>query len=114
MKRFLIALFAIALIAGAPLVAQYEDPEVDETQTELQAEGEVEADVQNEDVSVEAELQTEDDELGTEDDLGTEDEFGTEDDLGDDELPATGSELPLAGLLGLLSLAGAIAIRARS
>ena len=103
MKRFLIAVFAIALLAGAPLVAQSENPEVDETQSGLQAEAQVEADVQNEDVEAEAELTAEDDELGAEDELGT-----------DDELPATGSELPLAGLLGLLSLAGAAAIRARS
>lgn len=92
MKRFLIALFAIALIAGAPLVAQ-ESPE-DPTVTEPQAEVEVEAEVQS--------------------DLTTDDELGTEDELGDDELPATGSELPLAGLLGLLSLVGAVALRARS
>lgn len=102
MKRFLIAVFAIALLAGAPLVAQYEDPEVDETQTELQTEGEVEADVQTDEFDAEADLTAE------------EDEFGTEDEFGDDELPATGSELPLAGLLGLLSVAGAVAIRARS
>ena len=93
MKRFLIALFAFALIAGAPLMAQeYEEP--------MEAEAEVEADVESD--------------LATDDELGTEDEFGTEDDLGDDELPATGSELPLAGLLGLLSLVGAVALRARS
>lgn len=108
MKRFLIAVFAIALLAGAPLVAQYEDPEVDETQTELQAEGEVEVEVQTDELDVEADLTAEEDEFGTEDDLMADDEFG------DDELPATGSELPLAGLLGLLSLVGAVAIRARS
>lgn len=101
MKRFLIALFAVALVAGLPLVAQeYEEP--DPVESELQTETEAEA------------------EVGMEEDLGTEDEFGTEDDLsaddelGDDELPATGSELPLAGALGLLSLAGAVALRARS
>lgn len=107
MKRFLIAVFAIALLAGAPLVAQYEDPEVDETQTELQTEGEVEADVQTDEFDAEADLTAEEDEFGTEDDF-------SDDEFGDDELPATGSELPLAGLLGLLSLAGAVAIRARS
>lgn len=108
MKRFLIAVFAIALLAGAPLVAQYEDPEVDETQTELQTEGEVEVDVETDEVDAEADLTAEEDEFGTEDDLTADDEFGN------DELPATGSELPLAGLLGLLSLVGAVAIRARS
>lgn len=108
MKRFLITVFAIALLVSAPLAAQYEEPQSDETQTELQTEGQVEADVQNEDVQAEAELTAEDDELGTED------EFRTDDEMTDDELPATGSELPLAGLLGLLSLAGAVAIRARS
>lgn len=103
MKHFLIALFAVALIAGAPLVAQegYENPDPDETQSELQTEAEVEADVQSDELDAEAEF-------------GTEDEFGAEDEFGDDELPATGSELPLAALLGLLSLVGAVALRVRS
>lgn len=109
MKHFLIALFAIALLAGAPLVAQegYENPDPDESQTELQAEAEVEADVQTDELDAEANLTTEDE-------FGDEDEFGAEDEFGDDELPATGSELPLAALLGLLSLVGAVALRVRS
>ena len=110
MKNFLIALFAIAVIAtGAPLMAQeYEEP------MEAEAEVEAEANLQAEDeFGTEDELAT-DDEFGTEDEFETDDEFGTEDDLGDDELPATGSELPLAALLGLLSLVGAVALRARS
>ena len=106
MKRFLFALFAVALVAGLPLVAQeYEEPDMTETESELQTES---------DVDVEAEAELEDDELGTEDEFGTEDDLTADDDLGDDELPATGSELPLAGALGLLSLAGAVALRARS
>jgi LPXTG-motif cell wall-anchored protein len=92
MKRLLIALFAVALVVSFPLVAQeYEEPDV--TESELQAETDVEADL---DVDVD------------------DDDLTTDDDFGDDELPATGSELPLAGALGLLSLAGALALRARS
>lgn len=95
MKRFLFALFAVALVAGLPLVAQeYEEPDM--TESELQTET---------DVDVEGDLDA---------DLDTEDDLTTDDDFGDDELPATGSELPLAGALGLLSLAGAVALRARS
>lgn len=39
-------------------------------------------------------------------DLDTDDEWSS-----DDELPATGSELPLLGMLGLLAFVGAIAVR---
>jgi len=103
MKRFLIALFAVALVAGLPLVAQeYEEPDM--TESELQTETDV-------DVDAEADL---DADLDTEDDFDTEDDLNTDDDFGDDELPATGSELPLAGALGLLTLAGAVALRTRS
>lgn len=95
MKRLLIALFAVALVASFPLVAQeYEEPDVIES--ELQTETDV-------DVDVDADL-----------DVDVDDDLTTDDDFGDDELPATGSELPLAGALGLLSLAGALALRARS
>jgi LPXTG-motif cell wall-anchored protein len=101
MKRFLIALFAVALVAGLPLVAQeYEEPDM--TESELQTETDVDA---------EADLDVD---LDTDDDFDTEDDLNTDDDFGDDELPATGSELPLAGALGLLTLAGAVALRARS
>ena len=93
MKRLLIALFAVALVASFPLVAQeYEEPDV--TESELQTETDVDADVDL--------------------DVDVDDDLTTDDDFGDDELPATGSELPLAGALGLLSLAGALALRARS
>lgn len=110
MKRFLIAIFAVALVAGLPLVAQeYEEPDLTETESELQTENDLDVDV-----DVEAEAELEDDDLGTEDEFGTEDDLTADDDFGDDELPATGSELPLAGALGLLSLAGAVALRARS
>lgn len=96
MKRLLIALFAVALVVSFPLVAQeYEEPDV--TESELQTETDVDVDV-----DVDADLDVDDDDLTTDDDFG------------DDELPATGSELPLAGALGLLSLAGALALRARS
>jgi LPXTG-motif cell wall-anchored protein len=101
MKRFLIALFAVALVAGLPLVAQeYEEPDM--TESELQTETDVDA---------EADLDVD---LDTDDDFDTEDDLNTDDDFGDDELPATGSELPLAGALGLLTLAGAVALRTRS
>jgi LPXTG-motif cell wall-anchored protein len=103
MKRFLIALFAVALVAGLPLVAQeYEEPDL--TESELQTETDV-------DVDAEADLDVD---LDTDDDFDTEDDLNTDDDFGDDELPATGSELPLAGALGLLTLAGAVALRTRS
>ena len=103
MKRFLIALFAVALVAGLPLVAQeYEEPDM--TESELQTETDV-------DVDAEADLDVD---LDTDDDFDTEDDLNTDDDFGDDELPATGSELPLAGALGLLTLAGAVALRTRS
>jgi LPXTG-motif cell wall-anchored protein len=99
MKRFLIAVFAVALLASFPLVAQeYEEPDV--TESELQTETETDLDV--------------DADLDVDEDVDMDDDLTTDDDFGDDELPATGSELPLAGALGLLSLAGAVALRSRS
>lgn len=107
MKRFLFALFAVALVAGLPLVAQeYEEPDM--TESELQTETDVEAEA---DLDVDVDADTD---LDTDDDFDTEDDLDGDDDFGDDELPATGSELPLAGALGLLTLAGAVALRARS
>jgi LPXTG-motif cell wall-anchored protein len=105
MKRFLIAVFAVALLASFPLVAQeYEEPDVTEselqTESELETEGDIDADV--------------DADLDVDEDADMDDDLTTDDDFGDDELPATGSELPLAGALGLLSLAGAVALRSRS
>jgi LPXTG-motif cell wall-anchored protein len=97
MKRFLIAVFAVALLASFPLVAQeYEEPDV--TESELQTETDLDVDA-----DVDADL-----------DVDEDNDLTTDDDFGDEELPATGSELPLAGALGLLSLAGAVALRSRS
>jgi LPXTG-motif cell wall-anchored protein len=97
MKRFLIAVFAVALLASFPLVAQeYEEPDV--TESELQTETDLDVDA----------------DLDVDEDVDMDDDLTTDDDFGDDELPATGSELPLAGALGLLSLAGAVALRSRS
>lgn len=111
MKHFLIALFAVALLSGAPLLAQYEeDPATNELQTETEmetetatgAEIETETDIDGEtEVDVDASLDS---------DLDTD----VDDDRYDSELPATGSELPLAALLGLASLAGAAVLRFRS
>jgi LPXTG-motif cell wall-anchored protein len=99
MKRFLIAVFAVALLASFPLVAQeYEEPDV--TESELQSETDLDVDA-----DIDADL---------DEDVDMNDDLTTDDDFGDDELPATGSELPLAGALGLLSLAGAVALRSRS
>lgn len=99
MKRFLIAVFAVALLASFPLVAQeYEEPDV--TESELQTETDLDVDA-----DIDADL---------DEDVDMDDDLTTDDDFGDDELPATGSELPLAGALGLLSLAGAVALRSRS
>jgi LPXTG-motif cell wall-anchored protein len=111
MKRFLIAVFAVALLASFPLVAQeYEEPDVTESElqpeADLQTEGDIDADV-DADVDVDADLDVDDD-------ADMDDDLTTDDDFGDEELPATGSELPLAGALGLLSLAGAVALRSRS
>lgn len=97
MKRFLIAVFAVALLAGFPLVAQeYEEPDV--TESELQTETDLDVDT----------------DVDFDEDVDMDEDLTTDDDFGDDELPATGSELPLAGALGLLSLAGAVALRSRS
>jgi len=97
MKRFLIAVFAVALLASFPLVAQeYEEPDV--TESELQTETDLDVDA----------------DLDVDEDVDMDDDLTTDDDFGDEELPATGSELPLAGALGLLSLAGAVALRSRS
>lgn len=104
MKRVLIALFAVALLSGAPLLAQYpeEDPATTELQTETEAELQTETDV---DVDADADLDAD-----VESDLDSD----FDDDELDSELPATGSELPLAALLGLASLAGAAVLRVRS
>ena len=97
MKRFLIAVFAVALLASFPLVAQeYEEPDVTESELQTETDLDVDADV--------------DADLDVDEDV----DLTTDDDFGDEELPATGSELPLAGALGLLSLAGAVALRSRS
>jgi LPXTG-motif cell wall-anchored protein len=101
MKRFLIAVFAVALLASFPLVAQeYEEPDVTESELQSETDLDVDADV--------------DADLDVDEDVDMDDDLTTDDDFGDDELPATGSELPLAGALGLLSLAGAVALRSRS
>lgn len=101
MKRFLIAVFAVALLASFPLVAQeYEEPDVTESELQTETDLDVDADV--------------DADLDVDEDVDMDDDLTTDDDFGDDELPATGSELPLAGALGLLSLAGAVALRSRS
>lgn len=119
MKRFLIAIFAIALLtAGAPLFAQSQD---EPTTSELQSEQMENAPAPGNEVETEtasgAEIETET-ELDGDTEVET-DEYELEADLDDesyddDELPATGSELPLAALLGLASLAGAAALRVRS
>jgi LPXTG-motif cell wall-anchored protein len=101
MKRFLIAVFAVALLASFPLVAQeYEEPDVTESELQSETDLDVDADV--------------DADLDVDEDVDMDEDLTTDDDFGDDELPATGSELPLAGALGLLSLAGAVALRSRS
>jgi LPXTG-motif cell wall-anchored protein len=101
MKRFLIAVFAVALLASFPLVAQeYEEPDVTESELQTETDLDVDADV--------------DADLDVDEDVDMDEDLTTDDDFGDDELPATGSELPLAGALGLLSLAGAVALRSRS
>lgn len=101
MKRFLIAVFAVALLASFPLVAQeYEEPDVTESELQTETDLDVDADV--------------DADLDVDEDADMDDDLTTDDDFGDEELPATGSELPLAGALGLLSLAGAVALRSRS
>lgn len=106
MKRVLIALFAVALLSGAPLLAQYpeEDPATTELQTETEAELQTETDV-DADFDADADLDAD-----VESDLDSD----FDDDELDSELPATGSELPLAALLGLASLAGAAVLRVRS
>jgi len=101
MKRFLIAVFAVALLASFPLVAQeYEEPDVTESELQTETDLDVDADV--------------DADLDVDEDADMDDDLTTDDDFGDEELPATGSELPLAGALGLLTLAGAVALRSRS
>lgn len=116
MKRILIALFAVALLSGVPLLAQYEE---DPAANELQ-----ENELQEQEMEVETELQTgEEVETEIETDVDTDLDADLEADLDadvdddsfdDDELPATGSALPLAGLIGLASLAGAAVLRFRS
>lgn len=112
MKRILIALFAVALLSGVPLYAQYEeDPATTELQTEeMETETATGAEIETEtelDGEVETEVDTDDFDASLDSDLD-------DDELGDDELPATGSELPLAALLGLGAIAGAAALRIRS
>lgn len=112
MKRILIALFAVALLSGAPLLAQYEeDPATTELQTEeMETETTTGAEIETEsefDADTEVEVEDNDLDAGLDSDLD-------DDEFGDDQLPATGSELPLAALLGLASLAGAAALRVRS
>ncbi len=58
------------------------------------------------DVNADFDADTDLDDQNYQADLDTEDEWDT-----NDELPATGSELPLLGLLGLLSLVAAVGVR---
>lgn len=93
------------------------DTEVDtdvDTTADLDVDADVDADADWNDDTMEAEADvtadfdadTDLDDQDLQADLDTEDEWDT-----NDELPATGSELPLLGLLGLLSLVAAIGVR---
>lgn len=89
------------------------DTDVDTT-ADLDVDADVDADADWNDDTMEAEADvtadfdadTDLDDQDLQADLDTEDEWDT-----NDELPATGSELPLLGLLGLLSLVAAIGVR---
>jgi hypothetical protein len=90
---------------------QTESTVVETTTTSTNTEMDMEADV-----DVNADTDWNDGELDTEAevtaDFDADANLNTEDELdSNDELPATGSELPLLGLLGLLSLVAAIGIR---
>lgn len=92
------------------------EPMADETvETDLQAEADV-------DTSLESDFETDvDTDLDTQADLDTDTGFDAEadldtqadldDDTMDSTLPATGSELPLLALLGLLSIVAAVGVR---
>jgi hypothetical protein len=82
------------------------DMEMDtEAEMDMEADADMDLDTETEvtaDFDADADLSDDDYQA----DLDTEDEWDS-----DDELPATGSELPLLGLLGLLSLVAAIGVR---
>lgn len=91
------------------------DTDVDTTaDMDMEADADVDADADWNDDTMEAEADvtadfdadTNLDDQEYQADLDTEDEWDT-----NDELPATGSELPLLGLLGLLSLVAAVGVR---
>jgi hypothetical protein len=75
------------------------------TEMDMEADVDVNADTDWNDGELDAEADVTAD-FDADADLNTEDELDS-----NDELPATGSELPLLGLLGLLSLVAAIGIR---
>lgn len=87
------------------------DTDVDTT-ADLDVDADADADWNDDTVEAEADVtadfdaDTDLDDQEYQADLDTEDEWDT-----NDELPATGSELPLLGLLGLLSLVAAVGVR---
>lgn len=99
---------------AADITAETEPPAGESQVTDIETTPST-ATTEVEDVEVQAEAETEM-HAEAETDLGTEDEWADTDaqaGFGEetDTLPATASELPLVALLGLLALAGAVAVR---
>jgi hypothetical protein len=110
MKRTLFALIALALLSlGTPLLAQdYQPPAQDPAPA-----AETETPSDNPDVDVDASLNPPDVDVDVTADTDA-DTDANEDEMDEDALPATASELPLVGLLGLAAVGAGLGLSVAS